>query len=421
MSRGAALRLATLTVVLAACRPAGPPAGRERVRGREPTVRIGVVVDSPRVDVGATGSYVVRDATGRTVYRGEGADTLAASAGPDGALSLQDGRGRRLGPYSTPLTIVPERGADVRLGGRPYHGTALVRGVAGGGVTAVNVVDLERYLRGVVPMEIGVRPPSDMEAVKAQAVAARTYAIGNLGRAGARGFDFYAGTQDQVYGGASREDSVAARAVAQTRGEIVTYQGQPILAYYSSTCGGRTAAIEDAWPWRAPLPYLKSESDRIPGTDRYYCDLSHRFRWTVRWTGSQLHEVLARTLPAYTGAPSAGAATPTGVELDGLNGSQRVRMLTLRLGGRTVGVRGDSVRWLLRPPDGGALLNSSMLFSVDAEIRGDTVAALEVRGGGWGHGIGMCQWGAIGRARAGQGYRTILAAYYRDTRVERFY
>ncbi len=421
MRRAGAHRLVALAGLLAACRPAGPPAGRERARGTEPMVRIGVLVDSAHVSLGATGAFEIRDATGRTVYRGAAGSSVSAAAGADGALTLSGPGAAAVGPLAGPLAVVPAGNGDVLLAGRPYHGTALVRGVPGGGVTAVNVLDLERYLRGVVPMEIGVRPAAEVEAVKAQAVAARTYAIGNLGKSAARGFDFYAGTQDQVYGGAAREDSVANRAVAETRGEIVTYQDQPILAYYSSTCGGRTAAIEDAWPWRAPLPYLKSESDRIPGTDRSYCDISNRFRWTERWTGEELRGVLGKTLPDYTGG-SGPAAGPVGeVALDGVNGSDRVALLRLRVGGTTAAVRGDSVRWVLRPAGGKGLLNSSMLFSVNADVRGDTVTALEVGGGGWGHGIGMCQWGAIGRARAGQSYRTILGAYYRDTRVERFY
>ena len=88
----------------------------------------------------------------------------------------------------------------------------------------------------------------------------------------------------------------------ETDGEILTYNGAPILAYYSSTCGGQTAAIEDSWTNRQPLPYLRSVSDRIPGTDEYYCSTSNRFNWTTRWTRAQLLDVLGETLRAHTRA-----------------------------------------------------------------------------------------------------------------------
>src|SRR5207253_8623205 len=145
--------------------------------------------------------------------------------------------------------------AFVKIGDKLYRGDVLIREASPGKLTAINVVGMERYLMGVVPFEIGRKV--GIEAMKAQAIAARTYAIGNMNGRGALGFDFYNTVADQVYGGTSGEDSLITRAVMETRGEVLMHAGRPILAYYSSTCGGHTADVNESWPWRPPQPYLK--------------------------------------------------------------------------------------------------------------------------------------------------------------------
>jgi stage II sporulation protein D len=271
-----------------------------------------------------------------------------------------------------------------------------------------------------VPREIGRLPAAQIEATKAQAVAARTYAVGNMGGRQDRGFDFYATVLDQVYGGMQDEDSVVNRAVHETRGEIITHNGTPILAYYSSTCGGSTANIEHSWPARAPLPYLRGVSDRIPGTDRYYCDTSNRFTWTTRWTREQLLAVLRETLRSHTGGRVTGVSRIDDVRLAGRNASDRATV-TVTADGTEYTLRADSLRWVLRPQPGPAILNSSRLAAVEATTDAGGVRELEIRGGGWGHAIGMCQVGAINRARMGQTYAEILHAYYTGVRIERLY
>ncbi|HEX2168209.1 MAG TPA: SpoIID/LytB domain-containing protein, partial [Longimicrobiales bacterium] len=281
-------------------------------------------------------------------------------------------------------------------------------------------VDLEQYLLGVVPREIGRLPAHMIEAMKAQAVAARTYAIGNLGGRESLGFDFYATVMDQVYGGVEDEDSIVSRAVRETAGEILTYNGTPILAYYSSTCGGRTAAIEDSWPHRQPLPYLRSVSDRIPGTDEFYCSTSNRFTWNTSWTRAGLLEVLSQTLRAHTRGAVQAVSRVDDVRIVDRNESGRATV-QLTADGRDYTLRADSIRWVLQPEPGPAILNSSLLHDMEAETGPDGVESLEVHGGGWGHAIGMCQVGAMGRARAGQSYSEILRAYYTGVELRRLY
>lgn len=411
-----------LLVMVGACRPGeparvGPSPAPAGLPATEPVVQIGIVVDQSTAQVGAPGAFRLEEAGGRILAEGRPGESWTVRTVVRG-LEATSADGRVVGPVQGLLRINAGEGV-VTIDGRPYRGEILVQAREGGRVTATNVLALEAYLLGVVPREIGRLSASDIEATKAQAVAARTYAIGNLGVRKSLGFDFHATVQDQVYGGVLDEDSIVTRAVRETAGRIVTYRGQPILAYYSSTCGGHTANIEDAWPWREPVPYLRSVSDRNAATGEDYCSFSNRFRWTTRWTRARLNEVLGRTLVQK------GAASPVrrieGVEIAARSPSGTVSLAVVADGERHL-LRADSLRWVLRPEAAdGAILNSARLHDVHVTVQDGEVAELTVEGAGWGHAVGMCQVGAIGRARAGQDYEQILRAYYTDTQLTRLY
>lgn len=410
-------------LVLAACRPGEPvpsvPRPPDGLPRAEPAVRVGITVDSVAAVVGATSAFAIH-AGSEIIARAGAGETWTFTADEAGRISGRGPSGATQ-PRAGALRIVAATPGGLTIGGRQYRGVAVIVSRVPGRVSALNVVELEQYLLGVVPREIGRLPAPLIEATKAQAVAARTYAIGNLGGREDRGFDFYATVLDQVYGGVADEDSVVSRAVRETRGEILTHGGVPILAYYSSTCGGATAAIEDSWPWRAPLPYLRSVSDRIPGTDSYYCDTSSRFEWSTRWTRDQLLAVLGETLRAHTGGGIRTVRRVDDVAIIDRNASDRVTV-RLMADGASHTLRADSVRWVLRPQPGPAILNSSRIRSIDVRRGADgAVQELEIAGGGWGHAIGMCQVGAIGRARAGHTHQQILRAYYSGAELQRLY
>lgn len=403
----------TALLLLVGCRPplAVEPPPVAPPRGTEPAVRVGIVVDSPVVSITSSTPFEIVTTAGDRVERGGASETWQFRA-TNGRVVASFGPSPRTSAQHEALLLRPRDGGSVSINGRPYRGAVLVRAASASTVTAVNVLELEDYLLGVVPAEI---PSWEIEAVKAQAIAARTYAMGHMRRREALGFDFFATVQDQVYGGLAREDTMASRAVRETRGEILTYEGAPIMAYYHSTCGGRTAAIDEVWR-SEPRGYLRSVSDAIPGTERAYCDASNRYRWSERWTRDQLLRVLARTLVDHTGAPAASVTRIDELRLEGHTASGRRERLRVTAGGRTYHVRGDSIRWVLRP-EANRILNSTYRLELDPETDG----GYTVRGGGWGHGIGMCQMGAIGRARAGQRYREILTTYYQGTRLVRLY
>ena len=131
-------------------------------------------------------------------------------------------------------------------------------------------------------------------------------------------------------------------------------------------------------------------------------------------------QVLGETLRAHTRGAVQAISRVDDVRLVGRNASGRATV-EITADGREYTLRGDSIRWVLRPQPGPAILNSSLLHDVAVERGTDGVASLEVRGGGWGHAIGMCQVGAMGRAAAGHSYRDILAAYYQGATLSRLY
>lgn len=306
-------------------------------------------------------------------------------------------------------------GSLVALNGKHYRGELLFL-PGDSGVTVVNRVRMDDYLRGVVPLEIGTRDLRDSAAVQAQAVTARSYAYVHMGAGSAqRPYDVTASVNDQLYGGADVETAVSNAAVSATRGLVLQYAGRVVNAPYHSACGGSTAAADEIWR-TSTEPYLQRVSDQIPGTNRYYCDIAPRFRWTRTLDGATLREALVRYLGSYTRTPGGYPGTPRDVQIDTRTPSGRVGTLKIATDRGNYVLRGNDIRYVLRAP-GGEILNSTAFTVETTEARDGSIARLTLRGTGYGHGVGMCQWGAIGRARAGQDYLTILRTYYPGTTV----
>lgn len=167
-------------------------------------------------------------------------------------------------------------------------------------------------------------------------------------------------------------------------------------------------------------------SDRIPGSDRFYCDASPRFRWTSTFEQNELRATLEKYLEQVSGAremsvaPAGGQRISlgriSGIRVEGRTASDRAATLAILTGHGNSVVRGNDIRFLLRTPSG-TILNSTYFTAQSESDSAGEISRLTLTGGGYGHGIGMCQWGAIGRARAGQDYRTILTTYYPGTTV----
>jgi stage II sporulation protein D len=281
----------------------------------------------------------------------------------------------------------------------------------------INRVDVEEYLRAVVPLEIGARLTSDHAAVEAQAVAARSYTYTRMLAAGRRDFDVRATDVDQVYGGVGAETFWGDLAVAATGGWVLSYRGQVVSGPYHSACGGHTAPPSEVWRGGQD-GFLRAVSDTNPRTGRPWCALSPRAQWERRLSAADLAVSIERHARTYTTVPPGAAGSIRDVRVESRTRSGRAGTIVIATGAGDVTLRTNDVRYVLRPVAGELL--PSTAFTVAAERNPSGVLqAVVVRGQGNGHGVGMCQWGAIARARAGDDFRTILKAYYPGADITR--
>jgi stage II sporulation protein D len=307
----------------------------------------------------------------------------------DGMSIVPDGGGLRVdGRRTGPRWFAPGSGPH-RAGDQWVRGSVAVER-SGPGLRAINRVPLETYVAGTLGSEMYSR--WDASTLRAQAVVTRTYALYQRSRNAAQSYDVEAGTSDQVYGGMSAEHPNVARAVADTRSEVLTWNGEPILAAFHSASGGRTASAQEVWG--KPLPYLRSlEVDGEEDSPDTY--------WRVRFSRPSLARALA----------------PLGLQLGAVH---EVRVAERTASGRAArieltgsGGSGEVTARALRTALGESTIRSTLF-----EIR-DVGSDVVFVGSGHGHGVGMSQWGAHAMAQRGAGYREILAAFYPGTTLER--
>jgi stage II sporulation protein D len=269
--------------------------------------------------------------------------------------------------------------------GRSYRGSAGFEPLGDGETGLINTLPLDAYLYGVVSSEVAAAWPA--AAQQAQAIVARTFALGKLRPE--RAYDVTAGDGDQHYGGIEAETVEGRSAVDETAGLIITYDGRPAQATYSSCCGGRTVASADAW--HNSFPYLLSQDDpHCAGTPEY----------------SWLADVPLESARRACGPDFAQIGTLERVELHDVDGSRRPR--TLVFIGERASCELDTQRFRMQV--GASLVRSTFLHAVDLDAAG-----LVVAGSGRGHGVGMCQWGARMMGAQGAGAREIVAFYFPGT------
>ena len=259
-----------------------------------------------------------------------------------------------------------------------------------------------------------------MEAGRAQAIAARSYTLFYRGRRAAEGFDLYGTVEDQLYGPVESERPLAARCVAATRGRVALAAGQPIRANYCSTCGGITAEVWEAWPTPA-VSYLVSHLDHGSAD---YCAASPQYRWREEWPAAEFAADLARFAPPQAvPLPPAGVGEIVDVAVAERSRSGRVWRLAVTTTTGTITIPAYTIRQVLRRPGSATAILRSNLFKVDVRRDPATRRALAVvvSGAGSGHGVGLCQTGAVGMALAGRDAEAILAHYYPGAEIRRLY
>ena len=399
----------------------GPITGEAHGRsaGRDRMARIALAGKARQAPVSATGRWRIDEQGGRTrLVTGQGAERwrveqqggLLRVAGDSGDVTPW-----REGPF---VARAVEGGAALRYDNRRYRGELWFT-PTDSGILVVNRLPVEDYLRGVVPIELGTRQLGDRAALEAQAIAARSYAYIRVPSDAAvdprSGWHMVATVQNQVYAGLDVEAPIVNEAIDRTAGLVIRYNGLLVDAPYFSSCGGRTAAPKESWRDVREEPYLPSVDDTDPRTGRPYCDIAPRNHWTEEFDEAQLSESVRRALVA-AGARDPRPGVMTAMRVEGRTTSGRATALVLRTDRGDVTVRNNEIRNVLRNTRGAIL--SSTYFSIEREsrVRGH-LSGVTLRGHGNGHGVGMCQWGAIGRSRAGLDARTILRHYYPGTVV----
>ena len=288
-------------------------------------------------------------------------------------------------------------------------------------LTLADRLPLETYLLGVVPGEIGGLTEATIEAGRAQAVAARSYTIFYLGRRASEGFDVYGTVEDQIYGPVETERELPTRCVVATRGNFALSAGRPIRANYCSTCGGISADVWEAWP-ATPLSYLVSHRDRDRDGD--YCAESVQYRWREEWGPEEFLGNIAHFGPIEGATlPPQGLGELVDVRVAARSRSGRVMRLVVETTKGDVVLPADQIRRVVRRAGSPFVILRSTLFKIGVRRDPETRRALAVvaTGAGSGHGVGLCQTGAVAMAKAKLTAKQILTHYYPGIQLERLY
>lgn len=340
------------------------------------TVRVLLAEGRPAVTIASASAVILTDVTGR--------QPLTRRAGAAYRLALHRGRVfvRETGALVPGLTAWSANGSLLTLDGLPFRGRLDVQ-VVNGGLTVVNVVELEEYLQGVLKDEVPVGWP--LEATKAMAIAARTYAVFQRLQNPGAPFHLRATTASQVYGGARGEDPRTNWAVQATRGQVLTFDGQPFPAFYHSCSGGAT---EDA------MDVFGLQYDIVLGVKDDFSLGCPYVLWVERLTHQQIEEGLVR------------AGYPVGrvLTIQDLIRSRtgRIFQIEVRHTRGTLVLEGRRFR---------EAMGNDVIRSTDFQVREDGGAFTFV-GRGSGHGVGMSQWGAKEMADLAYEAKDILKFYY---------
>jgi len=380
---------------------------------RVPFVRVLLQENLDEATVGADGNFAVeclREGK-QTVYYSPRDVTVQNDKGKIKVI----GRGKAVIESGLDEVNIIPRGMDnrVKLNDGRYRGLLKIL-PDGQNIELINIVYMEDYLKGVVPPEIGKRSEAEIEAVKAQAVAARTYAMAHLNQYQGEPFDMKSSILDQVYEGTSVENRVISRAIDATAGYVVTYHDDFINAYYHSTCGGMTDDIGDVWE-RKDIPYLKAVSDEGA------CSWSKYYVWKEHFTEEQLRGRVEQYLASDRGR-DLKIGRITDVKIGQRTSGGRVLKMLVRAENDVYKFQKDRIRWIIgRTSDPDLILPSGRFdVEIDRDGRGNLQSVTFV-GRGYGHGVGMCQCGAIGLAREGWLFDKILTYYYTDVETKKLY
>ncbi len=411
-----------ITLALFACSCAAPtsttrPAG---LPGDMPDIRVLLAEERGSTAIDVANGVSVKTEAGMTLLESSGAGRVVASVSQRSVEIKLEPSGR-VATAEGGVKVVPKGASYLGFKGIDYSGAIGLSVLSGGKLRVTNTLPLETYLEGVLPHEMGNPGTDGLDALKTQAVAARTYAIGRITQRSAEPFDVFAGVQDQVYKGNKGSNKLATSAVRDTRGMVMAFNGELVKAYYCACCGGHTSDIRRVWPSREPADYLHGIADRGNRSNRSFCHENRYFRWRYSFSGKQARRYLRTTLPKILGVPVESIGDIKDLRIDERTNSGRVIKLTIVTSKRDFVVEGDRIRWALVVDLEKNRILPSVMFRLEKFMELDRLAFVSIVGGGNGHGVGMCQNGAIAMAKKGYTYKMILKHYYPGCQVTKAY
>jgi stage II sporulation protein D len=336
------------------------------------------------ISVHVDGPHEVRNVlTGELLSGGEGALQATILAGTDG-LEVNEAR------YRVDALVIDGRGAPIQTGERAYQDRVRILRRAPNSLVVINDVEVETYLKGVLPLEVSAAWP--LEALKAHAVVSRTFALFKAIEKRGQDSVLRDNVLSQVYGGSLFHQGASSEAVDLTKGEILTFNNQIFPAFFHANCGGHTTSVDAVFRLE-PHPALKAI--QCP-----FCRGTKHYEWSFELSTNELEEVMHER-----GYPAKGIRSVTFLNRDE---SGRADSVTIEYKRSTLTVPATDLRQYL----GYDRLRS---LKSDAAVRDGVV---QFNGFGWGHGVGFCQWGAKGQAEKGKSYREILEFYFPGSEIQ---
>ena len=376
-----AAKTALLTIALAAFSLFSP----KNALAASLELRVAIEENVSQVRIGSSVNATITDATTN--------QTLGEIQGMNGFTATRGGRGIALDKFSAPRIAINPKDPNgvVWIGDRWYRGRTVIT-PASGGLSAINYVDIESYLYSVLGGEMNGNWPQ--EALKAQAVAARSYALFRRNRDGNGSFDLCDTARCQVYRGVQDESIGTQAAVNATAGQVLTYNGTFIEALFHSSSGGHTENVEDVWGTR--VAYLRAVQD--------YDQNAPVYSWNKIISRTELGNIVGLgpiTAVNPVGQPTAGGSYR---QLEFISNGSRKRVSTENLR-ESLNLR--SAKITIVP----------QIITTKSSTKGQTTTSFVIQGKGFGHGLGMSQYGAKGMAEQGFNYQQIALHFFKNTKL----
>ena len=378
-----------------------------------PPVRILLQTLTSKESISFTGSYYLLSEEARYEF-GEQNKSLAVEPIPDG-IHIYNSNRNLLYRNHFPIILEPvDPGSHFIIQGKEYAGEIHFMAASNDEIYIINKLPLEEYLKGVVPAEIFSTDHKYYQAIKAQAICARTYALKKIEENSGNPFDMQSSVADQVYAGFGKHAKLADQAVMETKGTILTFNTELVQVYYHSTCGGKLEAAQNLFS-DTNIAYMRVGNDAIG--DVFSCSASPYFRWiekrTIEELDSTFYSHYGKSL--FAELPKDTIDADFEVRVTGRTSGGRANTITISYADTLVELNGYEIRRFFAKTPRRYLPSNLFYFTQESD------STLNIYGAGNGHGVGLCQYGAINMAIRGFQFYHILGKYFPGTELARKY